>query len=110
MRANAQGDVGPWRAARDAVLCNLLNPKVILLFMALMPSFIKPERGSVPLQLAVLGIVLLAINVAWQVPLAFAADVARRLLGNPRIQRGVSWATGVILIGFAVLIVHDHVL
>lgn len=102
--------VGPWRAARDAVLCNLLNPKVILLFLALMPNFIEPGRGGVPLQLTVLGTVLLAINIAWQVPLAFAADVARRLLGNPRIQRGVSWATGVILIGFAALIVHDHIL
>lgn len=101
---------GPWRAAREAVLCNLLNPKVILLFLALMPNFVDPARGAVPVQLAVLGAVLLAINIVWQVPLAFAADMVRRLLGNPTVQRGVSWVTGLILIGFALLIVYEHVL
>ena len=51
----AGGSVSAAKALRDAMLTNILNPKVILLFLALMPNFVAADRGQVPLQLAVLG-------------------------------------------------------
>lgn len=104
----ADGRVSAVKAARDAMICNILNPKVIVLFLALMPGFVRPERGGVPLQLVTLGVTLIAVNVVWQVGLTVAAEGARRWLSDPRVQRGVSWATGVILLGFAVLMVVEH--
>jgi len=96
------------RALRDALFTNLLNPKVILLYIALMPNFVRVEAGGVPAQLAFLGVVLIVINVAWQVPLCLAAEAMRRWLGTPRVQRAVNWVTGAILMAFAALMLWEH--
>ena len=95
--------IGAAKAARDAMLTNLLNPKVILLFLALMPNFVVVERGQVPLQLGILGIALIAVNTVWQAVLTLGAERARRWLDRPRIQRAVSWGSGAILLTFAVV-------
>lgn len=98
------------RALRDGLISNLFNPKVILLFLSLMPQFVRPEAGSVPKQLAIMGILLIAMSIAWQVPLALAAESVRGWLSRPRVQHAINWTTGAILLGFAALMLYDHVL
>ena len=93
---------------RDAMLTNLLNPKVILLFIALMPNFVDAERGEAPLQLAVLGVALIGVNTLYQVPLSLAAVAARRWLGSPTVQRAVNWGTGTVLMSFAGMMLYRH--
>jgi homoserine/homoserine lactone efflux protein len=104
----ARPPVSAHKACRDAVLTNVLNPKVILLFVALYPNFVKPGRGDVTSQLLALSAVLIVINVMWQAPLAWAAKSVRRWLARPQIQRLVSRLTGTILLAFAVLILWEH--
>ncbi len=99
---------GVARALRDAVLTNLLNPKVILLFLALLPNFLVAGRGDAPAQLITLAAVLIAINVAWQLPMAWAAEAIGRWLGRPAVRRTVSRLTGAVLIAFAVLMLGEH--
>ena len=96
------------RACRDAALTNVLNPKVILLFLALFPNFVDPGRDNVTAQLLTLAAVLIFINVLWQAPLAWAADVVRRRLTRPRTQRAIARVSGAILIGFAALLLYEH--
>ena len=100
--------VGLAKACRDAVLTNVLNPKVILLFLALFPNFVVVGRGDVTAQLLMLSATLIVINVAWQAPLAWAAESVRRWLGKPSVGRAVSQGTGAILIGFALLMLYEH--
>ena len=102
--------IGAATAARHAVLTNLLNPKVILLFLALMPNFVAVERGQTALQLTVLGVALIAVNTVWQGVLCLGAEQARRWLDRPRIQRAVSWGTGTILLAFAAGLLIEHAL
>ncbi|MBM3510523.1 MAG: LysE family translocator [Alphaproteobacteria bacterium] len=102
--------IDPAKGVRDALITNVLNPKVILLFIALMPQFVRPERGSVPWQLVTLGATLFVINVAWQAILVAAAETARLWLDRPSVQRALSWGTGAILFGFAALLIVDYVL
>lgn len=109
LAADAQ-TVGVAKACRDALLTNVLNPKVILLFLALFPNFVVVARGDVTAQLLVLSATLIVINVAWQAPLAWAAEGVRRWLARPAIARAVSRATGVILIGFAALMLYEHLI
>jgi len=100
--------VSTGKALRDAALCNLLNPKVILLFLALIPNFIKMENDNVPAQLVILAVTLILINIAWQAPIAWAADAVRRWLQEPSINRAVSRITGGILLLFAALMLYDN--
>lgn len=102
-------EVPPWKGLRDAMLTNLLNPKVIVLFLALMPNFVDPDRGRIWLQLVTLGIALFAINVVWQVAIMLVADRARIWLGRPSVQRVVSWSTSAVLFVFAAGLLIDHV-
>jgi homoserine/homoserine lactone efflux protein len=112
---NATASVGPpyvsaRRALRDGMITNLFNPKVILLFLSLMPQFVRPEAGTVPRQLALMGLIYIAMSLLWQVPLALAAGRIRGWLGRASVQRGINWVTGAILLGFAALMLYDHVL
>lgn len=96
------------KAARDAMICNILNPKVIVLFLALMPGFLRPEQGDVPAQLVTLGGVLILVNMTWQVGLTLAAEAARHWLADPQVQHAISWTTGLILLTFAVLMLVEY--
>ena len=101
--------VTAWSALRDATLTNLLNPKVILLFLSLMPPFVNVEGGRVVAQLLTLSALLILINILWQAPLALLAEAMRRLLLGPRAQMWLTWATGLILLFFAGLLLWDNV-
>lgn len=92
-----------------ALICNVLNPKVIVLFLALYPNFLVIGRGDPAVQIAVLSAVLIVINSLWQVALVWSADVARQWLVRPRVQRMVGRITGTILVLFALGLLCQHV-
>jgi len=106
------GSVPAWagQACREAALCNILNPKVILWFLALLPNFVDPARGDVTAQLITLSLVLIALNILWQAPMALAADGLRRWIGRPEVGRAVNRVSGVILIVMAALMLAQHLL
>lgn len=101
--------VSPWSALRDAALTNLLNPKVILLFLSLMPPFVNVAAGQVGAQLLALSALLIVLNILYQAPLALLAEAMRRLLLSPRAQKWLTWASGAILLFFAGLLLWDNV-
>jgi len=98
------------KAFRDAVVCNLLNPKVILLFLALFPNFVDTSRDDVTVQLITLSFSLIIINGIWQIPLAFAAEAVRRWLKNERTYKLITHSTGVLMITVAVLMIYENVM
>lgn len=114
---NLGGTGGPRRAGatgaaavcRDAILTNLLNPKVILLFIALMPGFVAPEGASIPVQLALLGASIIGLNIIWQGTLVLVAGRARRWLTRAHVQRGIALTTGLVFIAFAGLMLAEFV-
>ena len=90
----AQGDGGPAGAAfpgymtlyRRGIVMNVTNPKVSLFFLAFLPQFCDPARGSVAVQVLILGalFMLATIVVFWTV----AALGGRLAVWFNRSQRG----------------------
>lgn len=89
-------------AFRDGVLVCLLNPKIALFMLALVPQFVDPERGSVLGQFLVFGLILntggTVINVLVGV---FAGRMGDLLARNARLARVMQWLTGAVFIGLA---------
>ena len=60
------------RAFSEAALTNLLNPKIIVFFIAFLPQFANPEHGQVALQIALLGVMFILTGFVWLGALALA--------------------------------------
>jgi threonine/homoserine/homoserine lactone efflux protein len=54
--------VTPGKAYLQAVPAEVLNPKTALFFLAFMPQFVHPDRGSVIVQFAILGLIFVALS------------------------------------------------
>ena len=96
------------KAYRDAIACNVLNPKVVLMFIALLPNFVDPERGNVSGQMITFGLSLIILNSLWQAPLALAAEAIRRWLLNPFTYKMVTRGTGVLLLAIALMMIYEN--
>lgn len=62
LQAPEAADIGAWRSLFwKGLLANALNPKVIVFFLAFLPQFASPRYGSLPLQMALLGLTFTAV-------------------------------------------------
>ena len=90
-----------WRAARVGLATNLLNPKVGVFYVALLPQFIPP--GSDPLAVGLLlAAVHALLSVLWFALLIGLAAVLARWLRRPATIRAIDGVTGATLIGFGI--------
>jgi threonine/homoserine/homoserine lactone efflux protein len=85
LEAEGAGSAG--RAFRQGLLTNLLNPKIGLFFLALLPQFTNAELGPIWLQMLSLGLVFFTIGGFVLVAIVFAAGAARDRLTSSRATR-----------------------
>jgi threonine/homoserine/homoserine lactone efflux protein len=87
-----------WRLFTVGAATALLNPKVALFYMAVLPPFLRPERGDVFTQAAILGAVQIIICTISDALLVFSAGgVARFLAGRPAWMAAQRWVLGTAL-------------
>ncbi len=87
---------------------NLLNPKIAMLYLALLPQFIDPERGHVLMQTLVLGATQIGISVTVNAIIAMAAGtIAAFLAERPLWIKVQRWLMGCVLGGLALRMALD---
>lgn len=97
-----------WRAPFfKGLLTSGVNPKALLLYLALIPQFISPA-GSWPLsvQTGALGLTHFAVSVV----VYFAVALTARLLlrSRPLAARIVTACSGIIMIGLSLALIYDQ--
>jgi threonine/homoserine/homoserine lactone efflux protein len=92
---SAVGNAGVLGAFRDGIVTNVLNPKVALFFLALMPQFIGPDSETKVAAFIVLGLTFVTTGIVWCLVLAVAAGKLRGFFArHPQGWRAVSRASG----------------
>jgi threonine/homoserine/homoserine lactone efflux protein len=91
------------RIVRMAFLNNLVNPKALLFFMVFLPQFVDPARGSVPLQLVQLGVMLSVAALAFNTLLgACSGQVGRWLQRRPGAEKFQRGLLALVMVGLAI--------
>jgi threonine/homoserine/homoserine lactone efflux protein len=92
--------VGLRRAYAQGVVVNVLNPKTALFFLAFLPQFVDPDRGSVTAQTVVLGLTFIALGILSDGTYALVAgSLGQRLRRSARFARLRDRTSGVVYIG-----------
>jgi threonine/homoserine/homoserine lactone efflux protein len=103
---NEDSDVSFRHLYARGVIMNITNPKVAIFFLAFLPQFADPSRGSLTLQLFLLGALfivatlLVFVSIAW-----FAGTLGDWLKKSPQAQIALNRIAGTIFVGLALRLV-----
>ncbi|MEM1272679.1 MAG: LysE family translocator [Pseudomonadota bacterium] len=98
-----------WRIARRGALINILNPKLSIFFLALLPPFLSATPEAATAQMAALGAVFMAMTFAVFVLYgAFAAAARRFVLGSDAVLRWLNRSFAAIFAALAVRLAFER--
>jgi threonine/homoserine/homoserine lactone efflux protein len=90
---------GRWPAFRQGIVTNLLNPKVALFFLALMPQFISAGSPNKVGAFLALGLSFVTLGLAWCTTLAIGAAYLRKaFLRRPSLASWMNRIAGTMFI------------
>jgi threonine/homoserine/homoserine lactone efflux protein len=85
---------------RQGIVVNVLNPKTALFFLAFLPQFVDPRRGTPWVQILVLGLLFAVLgslsDATWALVAGTLGERLRRSTRFPSLQRYVS---GTVFVG-----------
>jgi threonine/homoserine/homoserine lactone efflux protein len=86
------------RAFAEGALCELSNPKTLVVFTSVIPPFLP--AGSGPADLALFGVLFAVVGFGSCVVYALVLGTSRRLVRRPRLADGLLRGSGGLLVGF----------
>ena len=97
-RGDGTTPLTPQRAWLQGLLSALLNPKLGVFFLTLLPQFIGPNDPPATRALQ-LAIVFDAVGVVWLLTYTTILGAAGTALNRPAPRRVIRWVSGTILVG-----------
>jgi threonine/homoserine/homoserine lactone efflux protein len=93
---------------RQGLTTNLLNPKMALFVLALFPQFVKPDAGSVALQIMLLATLLNLIGLVVNGAVILTASrPGKALSGRNRWRRAPRFLLGTVFVALAARLAFD---
>ena len=98
----------PRRLFAMGLVTNLLNPKIAVLYVSLLPQFVDQHRGHIAEQTLALGLVQITVALTVNCMIVLSASRISRFLANrPAWLRAQRYLMGTVLAGLAVRIATD---
>ncbi|MBO0870949.1 MAG: LysE family translocator [Micromonosporaceae bacterium] len=91
----------PWRALRVGLTTNLLNPKVGVFYLSVLPQFL-PRDGSPLVASMAMGLVHDVEGLVWFGLLVLVVGRVARVLVRPGVRRWLERVTAVVFLAFGV--------
>lgn len=99
----ARGDMhtssSMWKAFKEGVLIDVLNPKVAIFFVAFLPQFLREGHGSTPIQLIFLGLLVIVIALIIEtIYVLLAHKISEKVKSNTKIGVWLDRMVGTVFV------------
>ena len=102
-KISESNNVDYWKIYRDAMLTNILNPKVALFFIAFLPQFINPSQQNTVLPFLLLGTTFIITGTIWCFILTiFSSAIFSKLKNNKKVSYYINKICGIALVGLGI--------
>lgn len=89
----------------QGVIMNLLNPKVMIFFLAFFPAFLWDPKGETVLQFYILGVTFMIVSFAvFSIIAILSGSISRLLKRQPKIPIILNWFQIIVFVGIAIFI------
>lgn len=92
-----------WSLFRKGFIMNVLNPKVTLFFIVLLPQFVSNNGFSPMWQMMILGLIFMAVSFPVFASVALLAGKAAAAIATPRFWEITKYVKIAVLVGLAIL-------
>lgn len=85
------------------VLMSLMNPKLILFFLAFLPQFVDIQVGNTAIQMIILGVIFIVESfVFYLIVSALASRLTNRFMNSPRAAQNVNILASCVYVGIGI--------
>jgi threonine/homoserine/homoserine lactone efflux protein len=96
------------RIIGQAIMANLLNPKLTLFFFAFLPQFLSPHHAALPQMLTLSGVFMAMTFVVFAGYGLFASSVRQHVISKPRVVRRLQRVFSLSYLGIGAKLATTH--
>ncbi|MEU3628071.1 lysine transporter LysE [Amycolatopsis coloradensis] len=104
--AAKQQQASGFRRFREGFLSNITNPKVLVLYLSVLPQFLDPVTTSA-WDALLLAYTVAVLGTLWLMTLLFFVHRVRTWLERRKVRRALDGVTGTALVGFGAALVLE---